>query len=408
MRGATRAGIIVVLWAMPCLSHAQDWYSNGWLYSSRIAVTVRNTTLQERAHESVVLSVADLERHATDFNVRCFVLVDPAAEPDHEKEIGGNDIPSQADDMDGDGQPDEIAFQVDLGPRRSKRVLLYYQPGEAARPMDYVPQTHAHLSQRYEGPGWESNIIAYRLYLDARNATDVFAKTEPTLSLDTFATPGHDYHEPSEAGVDVLHVGDALGVGGFALLRDGRVMRPEVCVRAARVVARGPVRAVVEVTYGRWPAGHAGREADVTSRFTIWANHRWTEHRLVVEGLKDFRPTTGIVKIDGTGQPVRAVRGKGYLGTWGPQSDHGDDLGLGIVYRTSDLAMSAEDESNHLLVFKGIGTRPVVWWFLAAWEKEPDAVTTLPAFASMLQRLEARLTAPAQTTIGPREQPRAT
>ncbi|WP_300977302.1 DUF4861 family protein, partial [Flavobacterium sp.] len=29
---------------------------------------------------------------------------------------------------------------------------------------------------RYEGPGWESNKIGYRLYLDWRNAIDIFGK----------------------------------------------------------------------------------------------------------------------------------------------------------------------------------------------------------------------------------------
>jgi len=406
MRRSTCASIIATIFCVPCLSDTQDWYTNGWLYSSRVSVTVRNATPYERANEPVALRVADLQRQARDFNPRCFVVVDPSAEPDHENELAGNDIPSQADDIDGDGQTDEIAFEVTIAPRASKRVLLYYEPGEASRPLDYVPQTNALVSQRYEGPGWESNLAAYRLYLDARNATDVFGKIEPMLSLSTFAAPGYDYHQPSDAGVDVLHVGESLGVGGFGLWRDGRLMRPEVCVRAARVVARGPVRAVVEVAYLHWPAGFAGREADVTSRFTIWANHRWTQHQVVVEGLKDFRAATGVVKIDRPGsQPVRAIRGRGYLGTWGPQSDFGDNLGLGIVYRTSDLAATAEDDFNHLLLFKGIGARPIAWWFLAAWEREHDAVTTLPRFASMLQRLEARLSTPVKITIGPCEQP---
>lgn len=29
---------------------------------------------------------------------------------------------------------------------------------------------------RYEGPGWESNKVGYRLYLDWRNAIDIFGK----------------------------------------------------------------------------------------------------------------------------------------------------------------------------------------------------------------------------------------
>ena len=34
---------------------------------------------------------------------------------------------------------------------------------------------------RYEGPGWESNKIGYRLYLDWRNAIDIFGYDCPQL-----------------------------------------------------------------------------------------------------------------------------------------------------------------------------------------------------------------------------------
>src|SRR5699024_10733179 len=42
-----------------------------------------------------------------------------------------------------------------------------------------VPDEHTDHSWfiRYEGPGWESDKVGYRFYLDWRNATDVFGKT---------------------------------------------------------------------------------------------------------------------------------------------------------------------------------------------------------------------------------------
>ena len=36
---------------------------------------------------------------------------------------------------------------------------------------------------RYEGPGWESNKIGYRLYLDWRNAIDIFGKKTEAMVL---------------------------------------------------------------------------------------------------------------------------------------------------------------------------------------------------------------------------------
>jgi hypothetical protein len=44
-----------------------------------------------------------------------------------------------------------------------------------------VPDEHTDHSYyiRYEGPGWESDLVGYRFYLDWRNATDVFGKKTP-------------------------------------------------------------------------------------------------------------------------------------------------------------------------------------------------------------------------------------
>ena len=48
-----------------------------------------------------------------------------------------------------------------------------------------LPSTHTDHSYyiRYEGPGWENSNVGYRLYLDWRNAIDIFGKEVDTLVL---------------------------------------------------------------------------------------------------------------------------------------------------------------------------------------------------------------------------------
>ena len=77
-----------------------------------------------------------------------------------------------------------------------------------------VPSEHTDHSWyiRYEGPGWESNKIAYRLYLDWRNAIDIFGKVTETMVLSQVGQDGFDsYHEPQPWGSDILKVGKAKG-----------------------------------------------------------------------------------------------------------------------------------------------------------------------------------------------------
>jgi len=64
-----------------------------------------------------------------------------------------------------------------------------------------VPEEHTDHTWfiRYEGPGWENSQIGYRLYLDWRNAIDIFGKKVDTLVLPFIGQKGFDsYHEPQK------------------------------------------------------------------------------------------------------------------------------------------------------------------------------------------------------------------
>ena len=81
-----------------------------------------------------------------------------------------------------------------------------------------VPDSHTDHSGyiRYEGPGWENSQVGFRLYLDWRNAIDIFGKKVDTLVL---ANVGHpysgSYHEEAPWGLDILKAGKSLGIGVF-------------------------------------------------------------------------------------------------------------------------------------------------------------------------------------------------
>src|SRR5690606_24347117 len=69
---------------------------------------------------------------------------------------------------------------------------------------------------RYEGPGRESDKVAYRFYLDWRNGFDIFGKKIPDMVLQNVGQDGYQsYHEPADWGMDLLKVGKSLGAGGY-------------------------------------------------------------------------------------------------------------------------------------------------------------------------------------------------
>ena len=69
-----------------------------------------------------------------------------------------------------------------------------------------VPAEHTDHSWfiRYEGPGWESSKVGYRMYLDWRNAIDIFGKVTDTMVLSKVGLDGFDsYHEKQSWGQDI-------------------------------------------------------------------------------------------------------------------------------------------------------------------------------------------------------------
>ena len=142
----------------------------------------------------------------------------------------------------------------------------------------YPKRTHAKFTTRYEGMGWESDITAWRLYFDKRNAIDLYGKRRPGLYLELFGSPEYDYHEESPFGRDIYKIGNALGIGSVGALVDGKVLKvSEVGDRSWRIVADGPVRSIVELIYKGWKVGD---RRSTCESLTVWAGGHGFEHRI--------------------------------------------------------------------------------------------------------------------------------
>ncbi len=93
-----------------------------------------------------------------------------------------------------------------------------------------IPAQHTDHSFdiRYKGPGWENNVIGYRIYTDWRNAIDIFGKVTDSLILNKVGQDGIDsYHEKNSWGQDILKVGKGLGIGSIGRYADKKVMHFE-------------------------------------------------------------------------------------------------------------------------------------------------------------------------------------
>ncbi|HXD30390.1 MAG TPA: DUF4861 family protein [Pyrinomonadaceae bacterium] len=347
-----------------------------------LKLAITNPTDQPRASENVVIKVADLKRIAADFKAGdCIVTTSDAATLEEDAAtLQVMELPSQADDLDGDKVYDELAFQISLKPKQTRIVSVSFGDATSIQRLrsDYPKRTAARFTMKFDGLGWESELMAWRIYFDKRNAIDVFGKRRPGLYLEMFGLPEFAYQEESPFGRDIYRIGDALGIGAVAALVDGKVVKvADVDDRAWRIISAGPVRTIVELSYKGWAVG--GRKVDLVSRLTQWSGERGFEHD--VTGADGITLVTGLTKkagLEDAATPagsalplVRSVWGHQVIKT-GPTATEelpDQNLGLAIIAPGSQSRNLPDDNLNLLVQPTSTGGK-ASWHVVAAWDQE--------------------------------------
>jgi rhamnogalacturonyl hydrolase YesR len=411
-----------------------------------IKLAVANPTGAPRHAQNVTVQVSALKAVAPGFKAGdTIVTTSDAATLDQDAAtLQTIELPSQADDLDGDGKYGELAFQIDLEPRQTRIVTIAYGPQPLMQRIrtQYPKRTGARFATHYEGPGWESEETAWRIYFDKRNAIDLYGKRRPGLYLELFAQPEYVYHMESVLGRDIYGIGKALGVAGIGAVVDGKTTSvADVADRSWRIASAGPVRSIVELKYKGWKVG--GRTVDLVSRITQWAGEHGFEHHISLTNGEGLDLVTGVPKkqvedIDSAIQDVRAVA------TWGKQVvlsgtkaqnvDLPDEnLGVAVLVAKDEAGAAAADADNRLLHVSPRQGQALLYG-AAMWDQEGtdkllirDAApagrdgggTLAPAdtdrptrqrFIAYLNDIAARMTAPARVeiltkTAGPQSAP---
>ncbi|MGL6159718.1 glycoside hydrolase family 88 protein [Microbulbifer sp.] len=347
---------------------------------------------------------------------------------------GEGQLPVQRVDRDADGSADGILFLVDL--QVDEKIDLKIFPGSGEQPavdkrtqaeisrktggkwvdrkylggyfqnvseLD-VPPEHTDHSQfiRYEGPGIESDLVGYRVYLDWRNGFDIFGKKvrEPVLQ-DVGQDGFESYHHMADWGMDILKVGDALGVGGYGYWDGEKVVRvSDVQDWSAKIVDNGELYSSLNIEYKGWKPAE-NKQADLSTVLSMRAGSRLVEvNGQASEGLGAL--VAGLVKHPDTKLIVGDLDINGgawtYIGTWGQQSLDGSDLGIGLLVQKKTVKKVTEDEHNQVVVFKQPATNDFNYYFTAAWAKEVESrhgpITSAGQFETYLAREAEKLTMP--------------
>ncbi len=356
-----------------------------------------------------VLTRAEVDQYATAGNGD-FVIV---------KTADGTVLASQMDDMNGDGNWDELAFIADI--KANSALAVTFEKGE---PIEFEKRTSLRFGSavepyealngvlrlkttdsptisavfQMEGPAWENDKVGFRNYYDARNGIDIFGKSTTAMVLDDAGIRGQNYHERSDWGMDVLKVGNSLGAGAISIGYADSVYRVGVCEKGEiRFITQGPVRSVLELSYQGVPAGE--RLYDVRHRISIAAGDLGYKAQVWVDGLQgDEMLVTGIVDLhDLEAISYETPEYKGFY-THGNQGTIGEILGMAIAAKNENVvsfgvAPKADTDviKTYFLNLKISNDKPAEYYFFSGWEYQDSSFADSQAFEVAVKENIAKL-----------------
>lgn len=242
----------------------------------------------------------------------------------------GIEIPSQLDDLNGDGVMDELALVINLEANESQTLKVTFEkkplPADRyesrvfatmrrrnvkkGRTIDLTEQnplidTISCTSDAYynevfpHGLCFENELMGYRVYFRSDQGTDLYGKRVPQLELERsmWYTPEiRDSAAIYNYGEDYIVVGQTATLGtlrGWDDTKDDPAYEQtpsgakiaDPCMqmlkpfewRQAKIVARGPVRTVVDMNVEGWE--YKGHKLNAKSRYILYAGNR--EHQIV-------------------------------------------------------------------------------------------------------------------------------
>ena len=243
---------------------------------------------------------------------------------------------------------------------------------------------------RFEGPGFENKHIAYRLYLDWRNAIDLFGKYSDTLVLPKIGLDGFDsYHEKCEWGSDILKVGKGMGIGSIGRFVNNQVLHFNTVDSTFVKIENLKKQSNVLVDYFGWNT--ANEKINLKSKLTVFPDEYYVKHT-ITSSKSTTGICTGIVKLKNLELIKAESTNKkwAYIATYGPQSMFSDNLGMAVFYETSTVDSLVEGVDDHLIVFKPSNTA-VSFYFLGSWEKEKAGLKSQEEFIAYLNKKLALL-----------------
>lgn len=379
-----------------------------------IEVIVENPWNAEKIDEPVVIDLSSL---GAGFTVKSATVFD-----------GTNEIPSQLDDMNGDTRADELAFVINLpaSGKKTLNVILSSLKSDKTYPARVYAEMLFRTSkknkyakgyaiyadgasdtynvQHHHGAAFESELVAYRIYFNEKQTTDLYGKFHKGLELEEsqFYPTGEQLKRGF--GDDVIKVNSSCGAG---TLRgwDGTqstLIKP-VAVRGQRILASGPVRTIVDAEVKGWQ--YQNKELNMINRYTLYAGHRDAQVDVLFDAPLDKEVfCTGVQNI--TGHADMFSDHNGLVASWGtdwPVNDtvkyKKETVGLATYIPKKYVVKETSDKENFLYTISAPGKSSFRYYTSFASCKETFGYPDKEKWFAYVQEWKKALEQPVKITV---------
>ncbi len=385
-----------------------------------LTVTVTNPSKTERRAVPVVIEVDDDVRSA-------LVTLD------------GKEIPCQLDDLDDDGEFDELAFVTDMAKKEKQTFTVTLS--EQGEPRKYENRTYGYLgirdrsekNQKHQritsvtfpkdtnpynyifphGAVMENDMVGFRVYADHRQSLDYYGHRNYKMDIAETAFYTTQEQRDKGYGEDVLYTGSTYGCGALHGW-DGKksVMFENVRNRTQTVVCEGPVRTILDITNRAWQPYEGCKPVDIRTRYILYYGHRDVEVQVdFSRDVADIPLSTGIVDIvEGSTEFSDKA---GLRGDWGracagnnPKVYDTITVGLGIFvpkqyYKADSHFTDGKERLPNQAYVQVVGTKDddMHYWFTCTCDIETFGFKDKEAWFSYLKEWKKELEAPAAIKI---------
>ena len=385
-----------------------------------LTVTVTNPSKTERRAVPVVIEVDDDVRSA-------LVTID------------GKEIPCQLDDLDDDGEFDELAFVTDMAKKEKQTFTVTLS--EQGEPRKYENRTYGYLgirdrsekNQKHQritsvtfpkdtnpynyifphGAVMENDMVGFRVYADHRQSLDYYGHRNYKMDIAETAFYTTQEQRDKGYGEDVLYTGSTYGCGALHGW-DGKksVMFENVRNRTQTVVCEGPVRTILDITNRAWQPYEGCKPVDIRTRYILYYGHRDVEVQVdFSRDVADIPLSTGIVDIvEGSTEFSDKA---GLRGDWGracagnnPKVYDTITVGLGIFvpkqyYKADSHFTDGKERLPNQAYVQVVGTKDddMHYWFTCTCDIETFGFKDKEAWFSYLKEWKKELEAPAAIKI---------